>query len=663
MDKILLSVIATICLSACSSNKREQEIDFYNVKQVNLRQVELTDNFWLPTIRLVQEKTIRYAFDKCESEGRFANFKTAGDVWRQRDAANHDNNKVRGKMPFDDTDVYKTIEGAAYSLTNAPNPALDAFLDSVISLIAYGQEPDGYLTTWRTINPAKAPAQWVGKCEKRWDNLGSSHELYNAGHLFEAASAHYHATGKRNFLDIAIKNADLLVATFLNPASPQANDVPGHQIVETGLLKLYQISDNQRYYDLSKHFLELRGDSAHRHIRGDYSQDHKPVTEQDEVVGHAVRAVYMYAAMTDIPEFRPAAHKLWNNMITKKLYITGGLGARHAGEAFGNNYELPNRTAYAETCAAIGGVYWADRMFRLTGDAQYVDILERMLYNGVIAGISLNGTEFFYPNPLEADSQYAFNQGHCTRAEWFDCSCCPTNLIRFIPFIPNLIYAVDNAAEALRTSETLPATSLPALYINLFVSNKANITLNNNDIRIEQQTEYPWNGTVRITVSPEKQDGFALKIRRPGWSAGTFAHTDLYEYKTAVTQPVTVSIDGKNVDYKIDNGYITLNEKWQKGTTVEVRFPMEVREVAANALVADDSGKYAFERGPLVYCMEEADNPKFDIPFKTANNTVSVEWKPDMLNGINIIRFNDIILIPYYTWSNRGVGRMKVWME
>ena len=415
MKHLLLSA-AALCLAACQPSTDRAG---YPIQQVNLTQVELTDAFWLPRIQTIQKKTIQYAFGKCDSEGRFENFQTAARVMKGGKGT------VRGSMPFDDTDVYKTIEGAAYSLVSAPDAALRQYVDSIIAIVALGQEADGYLTTWRTINPMRPPADWVQPGE-RWSFLAMSHELYNSGHLFEAATAHYRATGQRNFLDIAIRNADLLVNVFGDTAT---YEVPGHEIVETGLIKLYNITRNENYLKLSRKFLDLRGDATRRQIRGPYSQDHLPVTQQDEAVGHAVRAVYLYAGMTDIAAiyrdtaYRKAIHALWENMTNKKMYLTGGLGARHAGEAFGDNYELPNLTAYSETCAAIGGVYWNERLFRLTGESRYYDVLERTLYNALIAGISLEGTEFFYPNPLEADGRYPFNQGWKTRQPWFDCSC------------------------------------------------------------------------------------------------------------------------------------------------------------------------------------------------------------------------------------------------
>jgi DUF1680 family protein len=413
------------------------------------------------------------------------------------------------------------------------------------------------------------------------------------------------------------------------------------------LIKLYQITGNRDYLRLSKKFLDLKGDKQHRKIRDAYSQDHLPVIEQDEAVGHAVRAVYMYAGMTDIAAiygdkaYRNAIHKLWDNMTGKKMYITGGLGARHAGEAFGDNYELPNLTAYGETCAAIGGVYWAERLFRLTGEAQYFDVLERILYNGVISGISLEGTEFFYPNPLEADGKYHFNHGtSCTRAAWFDCSCCPTNLIRFIPFIPNLIYAVQK----------------DTVYVNLFMSNRAEIPVGNKTVTIEQQTEYPRNGniTIRIADIPQSQQ-FTLKIRIPSWAQNTSAPGGLYAYSdNKQTQPSHAP--------NTADGYYTVTRTWKSGNSLTLNFPMHPRTVVARQEVKDNAGKFALEYGPLVYCMEEIDNPEtFDRPVNL--QSLYIMWRPALLGGVNIIHDNEFTLIPYYAWSNRGEGRMKVFFD
>ncbi|GHV05112.1 hypothetical protein FACS189416_4370 [Bacteroidia bacterium] len=622
----------------------------YPIQLVNLTQVELTDSFWLPRIQTIQHTTIQYAFDKCEEEGRFENFVTAGKVM------NGGTGKVRGSMPFDDTDVYKTIEGAAYSLISAPDLVLEKYVDSVIAIVKIGQEPDGYLTTWRTIDPKTPPCNWVKPGGDRWFDLGSSHELYNSGHMFEAASAHYRATGKHNFLDIALKNADLLVKMFGDSANYK---VPGHEIIETGLVKLYQITGEDKYLKLSKKFLDNRGDSIHRDaLYGAYNQDHIPVTQQDEVVGHAVRAVYLYAGMTDIaaiyedPAYRAAIDKLWENMVDKKMYITGGIGARHRGESFGKNYELPNLTAYSETCAAIGSVYWNERLFRLTGQSKYYDVLERTLYNALIAGISQTGTEFFYPNPLEADGKFKFNQGALTRQAWFDCSCCPTNLIRFIPYVPNLIYATQN----------------DIIYVNLFMSNKASIPLENGTVHIEQHTNYPWTGDIHLQVKPQTPQRITVKIRIPGWSQNEVAPGSLYTYRDYPADNYSLTVNGQRVESGLKDGYVEITKEWTGNEEVILNLPMKVRQVKANKLVADDAKKTAIEYGPLVYCVEEIDNATdFDKITLPTQALFTKTMKPDLLGGMNVISESATgrphVFIPYYAWSNRGVGKMKVWLD
>jgi hypothetical protein len=618
----------------------------YPITPVNIQHVKMTDDFWLPIIKRVQEKTIDYAIEKCREEGRFDNFLIAGGQLE---------GTVKGQMPFDDTDVYKIIEGASNSLISAPNPRLEQLLDSLIGIIKIGQEADGYLTTWRTINPAKPPAEWVKvKDGKRWESLFMSHELYNAGHLYEAAAVHHRATGKRNFLDIALKNADLMVATF-GEGEGKIEAVPGHQIIETGLIKLYQINGNEAYLDLAKYFLDHRGDPENHELFGPYSQDHLPVTQQDEVVGHAVRAVYMYAAMTDIAAIKndtaylKAVHDLWDNMVHKKMYITGGIGARHEGESFGDNYELPNLTAYNETCAAIGGVYWNHRLHNLSGDVKYFDVIERTLYNGLISGLSLDGEQFFYPNALESDGVYKFNQGACTRKDWFDCSCCPTNVIRFIPSLPGLIYS--------RTDDEL--------YVNLYASNEATVQLGEQQLQISQQTDYPLNGKVKLTVNPEKDGKFSIKLRIPGWARNEVLPGDLYQYAGgADAYSGRISVNGEEINLEEENGYYVLNRNWKAGDVIAVEFPMEVKRVVTSPEVAENRGKMALEFGPLVYAVEEIDNKNsFDDITLASSDDFDIQLEKDLLGGVNTLSNDKLKAIPYYAWSNRGIGKMKVWLD
>ncbi|MBF4492343.1 glycoside hydrolase family 127 protein [Flavobacterium sp. MR2016-29] len=628
-----------------SSDKTSALKAGYEIEPVNIQNVKLTDSFWLPIIKRVQEVTIAYAIQKCNEEGRFENFLIAG---KQKTGT------VRGQMPFDDTDVYKIIEGASNTLISAPNPKLDRVLDSLIAIVKIGQEKDGYLTTWRTINPAKPPAPWVPVIEgKRWESLQISHECYNAGHLIEAAVVHYEATGKRNFLDIAIKNADLLVRTF-GDGPDQVKGVPGHQIVETGLIKLYQITGKEDYLKLAKYYLDNRGNPNNHKLYGEYAQDHIPVVQQNEVVGHAVRAVYMYAGMTDIAAmtkdkgYTDAINNLWTNMVNKKMYITGGIGSRHDGEAFGNNYELPNLTAYNETCAAIGDVYWNHRLHNLTGKSQYFDVIERTMYNGLISGISLDGKEFFYPNALESDGIFKSNRGSCTRQAWFDCSCCPTNLIRFVPSIPGLIYS----------------KSQYILYVNLYASNNASFTLGKTDLKISQQTGYPWNGKVVISVDPKKEGQFTIKLRVPGWARNEVLPGDLYSYKKASTQKATINLNGEILEIQPENGYFTIKRNWKKGDKINLNFPMEVQEVETNLKVETNKNKVSLEYGPIVYAVEEIDNKNnFDKVNVSVGDTFQVKKEANLLQGVNVIENSKFKAIPYYSWSNRGVGKMKVWLD
>lgn len=648
-NKLFLATIITLLIfSACKNEAKNQEEAVvsenesgYELTPVNIQNVKLNDEFWLPIIRRVQERTIEYALAKCEEEGRFDNFLMAGGKME---------GTVKGEMPFDDTDVYKIIEGASNSLISAPNPALESLLDSLVSIIKIGQEPDGYLTTWRTINPAKPPAPWVEVKEgKRWESLFMSHELYNAGHLYEAAAVHFKATGKRNFLDVALKNADLMVQTF-GEGEHKIHAVPGHQIIETGLIKLYQITGNEVYIDLAKYFLDNRGNPENHELFGPYSQDHVPVIQQDEVVGHAVRAVYMYAAMTDIAAlqndslYEEAVDKLWDNMVNKKMYVTGGIGAKHEGEAFGENYELPNLTAYNETCASIGDVYWNHRLHNLKGDVKYFDVIERTLYNGLISGLSLDGQKFFYPNALESDGTYEFNQGACTRKDWFDCSCCPTNVIRFIPSIPGLIYSKDDNNT---------------VYVNLYASSIANIELNGKKVKVTQNTAYPWNGTVKMSMEADAET--TLKFRVPGWSRNEVLPGNLYQYTDPSTEQPSIHINGEAEDISIQDGYIEITRNWMADDTIELTFPMEVRMVKASDMVEEDKGKLSMEYGPLVYAIEEIDNPNIDEISVSTSDEYKVE-RESILEGVNTISNEKLKAIPYYAWSNRGIGKMKVWI-
>lgn len=632
----------------------------YPFEQVPFTSVKISQNsFWGNRIKAVRDVTIPLAFSKCETEGRYDNFVKAAHPDEKYDVST-----FMG-FPFDDTDVYKTIEGASYVLQTFPDKKLVEYIDSVLDIVAAAQEPDGYLYTARTINPQK-PHRWSGS--KRWESEEVlSHELYNLGHMVDAACAHYQATGSTKFLDIAKRYADCVVRE-VGPGKNQACVVPGHQIAEMALARLYSLTGDKRYLDEAKFFLDYRGKT---NIKNSYSQSQVPVIEQNEAVGHAVRAGYMYSGMADVAAltgdsaYIKAIDAIWNNIVNKKYYLTGGVGALHNGEAFGSNYELPNLTAYNETCAAIAMVYFNQRMFMLHGDSKYIDCLERTLYNGVISGMSIDGGKFFYPNPLASDGKYKFNADNTIeRQPWFGCACCPSNLCRFIPSVPGYMYAVkDNS-----------------VYVNLFSDNTSTISVGKGKVVLREKTMYPWNGDVRIDVVSNSAGKFNMKIRIPGWLRNKVVPSDLYFYDDSIKLNYYVSVNGKKVDGQIDNGYLTIDRKWKKGDNIDIHFDMKPRLVKANANVYDDYGRVAVERGPLVYCAEWADND-FDVFhfILNKNTTFTVNDKPELLGGIKEVTANGLVfttddhgkvtvdnkiitLIPYYAWCHRGPGKMIVWM-
>ena len=465
-----------------SLNPNAQSLNHgYSINPVPFTSVKVTDNFWAPRIKTNHDVTIPIAIQKCRETGRIKNFQIAAKL---------EKGAFCSKYPFDDSDVYKIIEGASYSLQTFPDTKLSLTLDTLIYYISLAQEPDGYLYTNRTIDSMHMH-EWVGK--KRWEKDPElSHELYNMGHLYEAAVAHFQATGKRTLLNVAIKNADLVYKDFVMGGLKY---YPGHQVIEMGLVKLYRITNDKRYLILAKYFLDIRkgGD--------EYNQAHKPVIEQDKIVGHAVRATYMYSGMADVAAltgdkaYNNAILKIWNDLLETKFYITGGIGSGGDNEGFGESYYLPNMTAYCETCASIGNVLWNYRMFLLTGESKYYDVLERTLYNALLSGVSLSGDRFFYPNPLESHGQHE-------RSPWFGCACCPSNICRFLPSIPGFIYSTDNRS----------------VFVNLYVQNEAEIDLAGSKTMISQKTGYPWNGKIEISVTPVPKSVFGITFRIPGWA-------------------------------------------------------------------------------------------------------------------------------------------------
>lgn len=660
-DMIRTTVICFAILFISCQSFAQAKKD-YPIQAIPFTNVKVTDNFWRPRLEINRTVTIPASFEQCKATGRIKNFEMA--------AARE--GKFCTVYPFDDTDIYKTIEGASYSLKVHPDPKLEAYIDTLITLIKSAQEPDGYLYTARTIDPMNV-GRMVGS--ERWvKEREHSHELYNAGHLYEAAYAHYLATGKKSLLNIALDNANLIESVF-GPAKRHV--APGHQVIEMGLVKLYRITGEEKYLNLAKYFLDERGrvkyDSMSKDVfrNGMYWQDHKPVTTQTEAVGHAVRAVYMYSGMADVAaltgdkDYVNAIDKIWENAVNKKLYVTGGIGAAGDGERFGNDYELPNATAYCETCASIGNVYWNHRMFLLHGDSKYIDVLEKSLYNSLLSGIGMDGKTFFYTNTLQIKDHFRHPDIETKRSTWFPCSCCPTNVTRILPSVPGYAYAQRG----------------DDVYVNLFISGSADMkTSKGTSLTIKQESNYPWDGNIRISLEPQRTSRLKLLVRVPGWAAQQALPGDLYHFKSVDAVAIQPKVNGKPVEIKMDKGYLVIDREWRKGDYVELSLPMDIQKVYGNDLLAENVGKVALQRGPLMYCAEAVDNSgKVSTLVLPAGGKLSVESRPDLLGGVVVLKgeatvptiaqdgtsistqVRSFTAIPYYAWAHRGEGEMTVW--
>ncbi len=644
-----MSIIGAATLTLTVAAQQIQEVPF--------TQVHLNDGFWTPRIEVNRTVSIPSAFHECEMNGRFDNFALAAGLIQ---------GEHKGDFSFDDTDPYKVIEGASYSLAVHYDKQLDHYLDSVINLIAQAQEPDGYLTTCVT-NKCTRLSGWWGT--HKWEKI-NSHELYNSGHLIESAVAHYRATGKKTFLNVAIKNADLVCKTF-GPNDGQIHRPGGHPIIEMALCKLYKVTGDRKYLEGAKYFVDETGRCTDGHRPSEYSQDHMPILQQEEIVGHAVRAGYLYSGVADVAAltgdkaYFEALERIWENMSSKKLFITGGIGSRPQGEGFGPNYELFNHTAYCETCAAIANVYWNYRMFLATGEGKYIDVCERALYNNVMSGVSLSGDKFFYDNVLESDGEHE-------RQKWFGCACCPGNITRFVASIPGYIYAQQGKD----------------IFVNLYAQGKAKI----GKIELEQTTDYPWDGKIRIKVA--KGSGkFAIKLRIPSWLKTSPTNNDLYTYleeggrrneERDMTGGITIRVNGQEYSLSSfllppssNNGYATISRNWKKGDVIELDFPMDVRRIVANDNAEDDRGKVALERGPIVFCLEGSDQTDGKVFNKYILNAskISATYDAHLLNGVitlsgdakelqqdGSIKDVKFRAIPYSTWNNRGPQQMEIWI-
>lgn len=650
MNRLVLAVLTssvTCALPVGVAHAAEQVRD-YSVTPVPFNRVNVSDGFWRPRLETNRSVTIPYALEQCQETGRIPNFEKAAGVRDGAFVGTH----------FNDSDVYKVMEGAAYSLQVSPDRLMRLYLDQLVRLMAAAQWEDGYLFTFYTV-PERQP-------EKLWTNIPWIHEQYCMGHMYEAAVAHHQVTGDRTFLDVALRNADLVCSVF----NPQGRtDPPGHQEIEIGLCRLYRATGDHRYLEQAKFFLDQRGVEGQRGpdgegaLYGTYAQDHAPVVEQTEAVGHSVRAAYQYTAMADVAaltgdqRYVNAIDTIWRDVVGKKLYVTGGIGAAGGHEGFGGPYELPNMTAYCETCASIANIMWNHRMFLMRGDAKYIDVLERTMYNAALSGVSMSGDRFFYPNVLESIGQHE-------RSAWFGTACCPSNVARFIPSVPGFAYASKG----------------DDIYVNLFIGGDALVETGGKKVRLTQETRYPWEGRVKIEVRPEQPGQFALLVRVPGWARNEPVPGDLYEFLDERDGQPTLQVNGQSAPIDLDKGYARIERHWREGDSVELNLPMPVRRIVSHENVATNRGKVALERGPIVFCLEGPDNDGRVLDLVIPDDAeLTAEFRPDLLGGVVIVSGRgqtakrtldgqvvpdterSFTAIPYYAWAHRGRSDMTVW--
>lgn len=617
MNKYLISLLLTLFILGCTTTKKEiYPSSSKMINQVDFSHVKITDNFWSPRLKSHVTSTLPVCIDQIENKtGRIRNFENAA--------------KGEGEHSgifYDDSDVYKALEGMAYSLINNPDPELEKKCDEWIDKFAAAQGADGYINTFYTLTGLN----------KRWTNM-DKHEMYCAGHMTEAAIAYYRATGKRKLLDVSIRMADHMMSEF---GPGKRHWVPGHQEIELALVKLSEITGQKKYLDFAYWLLEERGHGyGSKGTEGEwnklYYQDLVPVRDLEEITGHAVRAMYLFCGMADVTALKgdegyiQALNRLWDDVVLRKMYITGGIGSSRQNEGFSEPYDLPNYEAYCETCASVGMVFWNSRMHQLTGDSKYIDVVERSMYNGALAGISLSGDRFFYVNPLAS-------HGNHHRREWYGTACCPSQISRFLPSVGNYIYGVSDKA----------------IWVNLFIGNSAEINTGRETVTIRQETGYPWDGTVEFSIgSLKKPMEKEIRLRIPRWC-----------------KKYTIAINGERVEnIPVDKGFAVIGRKWKNSDRLTLTLDMPVEVIEDDARVRENTGKRAVQRGPLIYCMEEVDNKFFDELSLTKDTKFKESFEPDLLKGVVAINASvnsdSIRFVPYYAWDNREPGQMKVWIN
>lgn len=639
---------ALSCLLATATFSALAQSGIAKLDPVNFSQVTITDDFWKPKLEKIAASAIPLMIYQTEiATGRIRNYEKV---------ARHQNEEHEG-IYYDDSDVYKALEAIAYSLKNHSDKVLEQKADEWIDKIAAAQEEDGYINTFYSLTGL----------ENRWTDM-EKHEDYCAGHLMEAGVAYYQTTGKRKLLDVAIKMADHIDETFRKPNRPW---VAGHEEIELALVKLYKVTEDKKYLELSDWFLDQRG---HGHGKGGiwdnpkwgpkYAQDDVPVKEQKEITGHAVRAMYLYTGAADVAVakndagYMNAMKTVWEDVVHRNMYVTGGIGSSGSNEGFSVDFDLPNENAYSETCASVGMVFWNQRMNALEGDSKYIDVLERSLYNAALDGLGLEGNRFFYGNPLASSGQHS-------RREWFGTACCPSNISRLVASVGDYIYA----------------KSEDAIWVNLFIGSKTKFQMGTVDVPVEMTTNYPLDGVINLTLNPEQKAKYALKLRLPGWAKGEPVPGGLYRFEGKSKETFTLLLNGKPVSYTEENGYLTINREWDKGDQIQYSLPMEVQKLVSREEVAANMDRIAIQRGPLVYCVEGADNNgkawNILVPKNTTFNVVEYQVldekvmavQADMMvmtgseDGMNLVsETKKVTAIPYYTWANRGQNEMQVWL-
>ena len=659
---LILSSVAACTLLSCST---VTDVAPYtgSITQVPFDQVSLQDDFWLPRLNTQKRTLVPFSLDK--TAYAVENLRRVGAYLRGEKVTK----PLEGPY-YVASDLFKVMEGAAYLLTLEKDEALERQMDEIIDVIAAAQAPDGYLYEHHIMPPhLRNPRNRAG--EKPYTYVDHSHELYNMGHMYEGAVAYYRATGKRKWLDVAEKNAHHINRVFFE-GDPAYNDgkpvmrAPGHEEIELALVKLHQATGEQLYLEMAQKFLDIRGVTYSPQGEGvqtsDYAQQHQPVRDQREAVGHSVRAMYLYSGMADVVAFagdetmQPALDAIWHDIVDRKMHITGGLGAVAGLEKFGPAYVLPNMETYDETCAAVGNVFFNYRMFLMSGDAKYLDVAEVALYNNVLAGVNLAGNRFFYVNPLETDGERKFNHGTAGRAEWFSTACCPSNLARLIPQVSGMIYshAEDN------------------IYCGFYIGSETSIPMAGGNVTLKQQTAYPFDGNISIEVAPQADgEEFTLWLRVPTWSGEKFVPGELYNYADESDAKVVARVNGRKVRSEVVNGFIPVRREWKAGDRVELEIPMPVRYSVADERVEADRGRTCITRGPLVFCAEEPDNKEQVSSYvvdKIGQQGEVAPFTDGNMKGIPTITIDasnsPLKLIPYYSWNNRGDGTaMNVWFK